>query len=335
VAHPYSQTAYPAPDPAVHRHEVMLSSAGLARCYAQMLRIRRTGEEIIRLHPAGKTQRPVHLGMGQEAVAVALCDHLRVEDVLFATDRGHAAYLAKGGDIDALWAGLYGKATGCGRGIAGAMRPADLAVNMMGTSAIVAASIPEAVGYALGGKTSQDGRIVVCLFSEGAADQGVTHESLNFASLRRLPILFVCESDEYAVSSSVSVRPTGYGLCERVRALGIPYEKEESGDFLAMHETAGRGVADVRKGLGPRFIEVRTTGWHDQTGEDGHPEDGSDARLNAEDQLARIARLLADDTRGGIEAGVEREIAAAIAFAESSLFPEDEDVFEHVFAARG
>jgi pyruvate dehydrogenase E1 component alpha subunit len=340
MANSQLQNAFRAPDLTLQRHEVMLSSAGLARCYAQILRIRRTEEEIIRLYPTDKIKSPVHLSIGQEAVSVAVCDHLSRDDVLFATYRGHAAYLAKGGDMNAMWAELYGKASGCGRGKAGSMHLVDTSVNMMGTSAIVASSIPDAVGYALAVKMRQESRVVVCMFGEGAADEGVTQESLNFASLRRLPILFVCENNEYAIYSHVSARLAGYGLCERFRALGIPCEKEETGDFLAMHETAGRGVADVRRGFGPRFIEIRTSRWRDHVGpgEDRHHGYRCNIQLDAEiagDQLPRIARLLSDETRRAIETGVEREIAEAIAFAESSPFPGDEEVYDHVFAARG
>jgi TPP-dependent pyruvate/acetoin dehydrogenase alpha subunit len=317
----------------------MLSHPGLARCYSQLLRIRRTEEEIIRLHPTEKIKSPVRLSIGQEAVSVAVCDQLVRADVLFATYRGHAAYLAKGGDMNAMWAELYGKATGCGRGKAGSMHLVDTSVNMMGTSAIVASGIPDAVGFALGVKMRGENRIVVCFFDEDAADQGVTQESLNFAALRRLPILFVCENNEYASASHVSARLAGYGLCERYRALGIPCEKEESGDFLAMHETAGRGIADVRRGLGPRFIEIKTARWRDHVGpaEDRAHGNRADSQLNtriAADQVARVGRMLADAARRDIEAGVECEIAAAIAFAEASPFPDDEEIFDHVFAAR-
>ena len=329
-----------APDPGSPSNQIMLSAPGVARCYAQLLRIRRVEEEIIRLYPTDKIKSPVHLSIGQEAVSVAVCDQLDREDVLFATYRGHAAYLAKGGDMKAMWAELYGKAAGCARGKAGSMHLVDMSVNMMGTSAIVASSIPDAVGYALAVKMRGENRIVVCFFGEGAADEGVTQESLNFAALRRLPILFVCENNEYANYSHVSARLAGYGLCERYRALGVPCEKEESGDFLAMHEAAGRGIADVRRGLGPRFIELKTARWLDQVGpdEDRHHGHRSDVRLNAAiagDQLARIGRLLPDGTRRDIADAVEREIAEAIAFAEASPFPEDEEIFDHVFAARG
>lgn len=337
---PQFQIPHRAPEPGTPSSQIMLSAHGLSRCYAQLLRIRRVEEEIIRLYPTDKIKSPVHLSIGQEAVSVAVCDQLDREDVLFATYRGHAAYLAKGGDMKAMWAELYGKAAGCGRGKAGSMHLVDTSVNMMGTSAIVASSIPDAVGYALAVKMRGENRIVVCFFGEGAADEGVTQESLNFAALRRLPILFVCENNEYAIYSHVSARLAGYGLCERYRALGVPCEKEESGDFLAMHEAAGRGIADVRRGLGPRFIELKTSRWRDHVGpdEDRHHGYRSDARLNAAiagDQLPRIGRLLPDETRREIAHAVEREIADAIAFAEASPFPDDEEIFDHVFAARG
>ena len=297
-------------------------------------------EEIIRLYPTDKIKSPVHLSIGQEAVSVAVCDQLSRDDVLFATYRGHAAYLAKGGDMNAMWAELYGKADGCGRGKAGSMHLVDTAVNMMGTSAIVASSIPDAVGYALAVKLRQEDRIVVCLFGEGAADEGVTQESLNFAALHRLPILFVCENNEYAIYSHVSARMAGYGLCERYRALGILCEREESGDFLAMHEAAGRAVADVRKGFGPRFLEIKTARWRDHVGpgEDRHHgyrcDDQLDARYRRRPGGADRRPAGRTRARGDIDASVEREIAAAIAYAEASPFPDDEEIFDHVFAAK-
>lgn len=310
----------------------------LVRCYAHLLLIRRVEEEIVRLYPTDKIKSPVHLSIGQEAVSVAVCDHLSREDVVFATYRGHAAYLAKGGNLKAMWAELYGKADGCARGKAGSMHLVDPAAGFMGTSAIVASGIPDAVGYALALKMRQEDHIVVCFFGEGAADEGVTHESVNFAALHRLPVLFVCENNEYAIYSHVSSRMAGYGLCERFRSYGVPCEKDVSGDFLKMHEIAGRGVAAVRKGLGPRFIEIKTARWRDHVGpgEDRHhayrPDDELDAAIAA-DQLAAIGEMLGEETCARIADEVEREIAEAIAFAEASPFPADKEVLDHVFAA--
>ena len=311
----------------------------IARCYKQLLRIRRVEEEIIRLYPTDKIKSPVHLSIGQEAVSVAVCAHLRPGDALFATYRGHAAYLAKGGDLRAMWAELYGKADGCGRGKAGSMHLVDTAVHMMGTSAIVASAIPDAVGYALALKMRQEDRIVVSMFGEGAADEGVTNESINFAALHRLPILFVCENNEYAIYSHVSARLAGYGLCDRFRAYGVQCEKEESGDFIAMHDAAWRATEDLRQGLGPRFLEIKTARWRDHVGpgedrEYGYRCEDELNRAIAGDPLAELAEKLGDDARREIGDAIEAEIAAAIAFAEDSPFPDDKEVSDHVFAAR-
>jgi TPP-dependent pyruvate/acetoin dehydrogenase alpha subunit len=314
-----------------------LAPGNLARCYATLLRIRRVEEEIIRLYPTDKIKSPVHLSIGQEAVAVAVCDHLTKDDALFATYRGHAAYLAKGGDLKKMWAELYGKKDGCGRGKAGSMHLVDPSVHMMGTSAIVASGVSDAVGYALAQKMRGEGAITVCFFGEGAADEGVMYESVNFAALRRLPILFVCENNQYAIYSHVKTRMAGYGLCDRFRAYGIQCEKEESGDFLNMYDVSAHAVTDLRKGLGPRFIEIRTARWRDHVGpdEDRQYKYRSDEALDetiAADQVKRLGEMLDEKARSAITGEVESEIAAAIAFAESSSFPEDKEVHNHVFA---
>jgi len=314
-----------------------LARGNLTRCYTLLLRIRRVEEEIIRLYPTDKIKSPVHLSIGQEAVAVAVCDQLETADAVFATYRGHAAYLAKGGDLNRMWAELYGKRDGCGRGKAGSMHLVDPDVNLMGTSAIVATGLPDATGYALAQKMRGDEAVTVCFFGEGAADEGVFYESINFAALRRLPILFVCENNQYAIYSHVSARMAGYGLTERVRAYGIPCEKDETGDFLQIYGAAGRAIKDVRNGLGPRFIEIATTRWRDHVGpgEDRHyqyrPDDQLDEAI-ANDPVKRLGGMLDEKTRAGIARDVEKEIGEAIAFAEASAFPEDKDVHDDVFA---
>lgn len=317
---------------------IVLAEVDLRRCYANLLRIRRVEEEIVRLYPTDKIKSPVHLSIGQEAVAVAVCDHLTRGDAVFATYRGHAAYLAKGGDLRQMWAELYGKEGGCGRGKAGSMHLVDTDVNFMGTSAIVASGLPDAVGYALAIKMRQEDRIVVCFFGEGATDEGVAHESVNFAALHKLPILFACENNEYAIYSHVGARMAGYGLIERYRSYGMACEKDDSGDFLKMHEMAGAAIAELRQGFGPRFIEVRTARWRDHVGpgEDRHYDyrclETLDAVIKA-DQVAKVGALLSDEARAEIAADVEREIAEAIDFAEASPFPADEEIYHHVFAA--
>ena len=308
-----------------------------ARLYRSMFLIRRVEEEIIRLYPTDKIKSPVHLSIGQEAVAAAVCDHLEKSDILFGTYRGHALYLAKGGDVPRMMAELYGKVDGCARGKAGSMHLVDPEVGMMGTSAVVATGISNAVGAALALKMQKSKSIVVCFFGEGATDEGAWHESMNFASLKKLPILFVCENNFYAIYSHVRDRLAGPGLLARSNAYGIPAEHIEDHEPMKLHERAGVAVAEVRQGAGPRFLECMTYRWRDHVGpnEDRVHRYRPDAELNAKienDNLKIVGDMLAAELRKSIEAAVEQRVADAIAFAEASTFPEDSEVYDHVFA---
>jgi TPP-dependent pyruvate/acetoin dehydrogenase alpha subunit len=308
-----------------------------ARLYRSMYLIRRVEEEIIRLYPTDKIKSPVHLSIGQEAVAAAVCDQMEKSDVLFGTYRGHALYLAKGGDVPRMMAELYGKVDGCARGKAGSMHLVDTDVNMMGTSAVVATGISNAVGAALALKMRKSKAIVVCFFGEGAVDEGAWHESMNFASLKKLPILFVCENNFYAIYSHVRDRLAGPGLLARSRSYGIEAEHIEDHEPLKLHERAGAAIAAVRRGEGPKFLEVMTYRWRDHVGpgEDRMHRYRPDAELDLKienDNLKIVGDLLDKDLRKSIEAAEEKRLAEAIAFAEASKFPEDREVYDHVFA---
>jgi TPP-dependent pyruvate/acetoin dehydrogenase alpha subunit len=307
-----------------------------ARLYRSMYLIRRVEEEIIRLYPTDKIKSPVHLSIGQEAVSAAVCDNLDRRDYVFGTYRGHALYLAKGGDVPRMMAELYGKVDGCARGKAGSMHLVDPEVGMMGTSAVVATGISNAVGAALALRMKKSSAIVACFFGEGAVDEGAFHESINFASLKKLPILFVCENNFYAIYSHVKDRLAGPGLCARARAYGVEAELIEDGDPLALHARVGVAIEAVRRGQGPRFLECMTYRWRDHVGptEDRQHQYRPDAELDqkiAADNLASLGRVLPAETRAAIEAAEEKRIAAAIAFAEASKFPADREVFDHVF----
>jgi TPP-dependent pyruvate/acetoin dehydrogenase alpha subunit len=313
------------------------SNSPAARLYRSMYLIRRVEEEIIRLYPTDKIKSPVHLSIGQEAVSAAVCDHLDKSDVLFGTYRGHALYLAKGGDVPRMMAELYGKVDGCARGKAGSMHLVDPSVNMMGTSAVVATGISNAVGAALALKMKKSKAIVVCFFGEGATDEGAWHESMNFASLKKLPILFVCENNLFAIYSHVKDRLAGPGLQVRARAYGIAAELIEDHEPMKLHERAGAAVAAVRRGEGPLFLECMTYRWRDHVGpgEDRVHKYRPDTELDAKienDNLKIVGDLLPGDLRQSIEATVEKRVADAIAFAEASTFPEDQEIYDHVFA---
>lgn len=308
-----------------------------ARLYRTMYLIRRVEEEIVRLYPTDKIKSPVHLSIGQEAVAAAVCDHLDHNDVLFGTYRGHALYLAKGGDVPRMMAELYGKVDGCARGKAGSMHLVDPSVGMMGTSAIVATGISNAVGAALALRMAKSKAIVVCFFGEGATDEGAWHESMNFASLKNLPILFVCENNFYAIYSHVRDRLAGPGLLARSEAYGIPAERIDDHEPMKLHERARAAVAAVRRGEGPRFLECMTYRWRDHVGpdEDRIHRYRPDAELDKKienDNLKIVGDLLPAAQRKTIEATEEMRVADAIAFAEASAFPEDKEIHHYVFS---
>jgi len=313
------------------------SNSPAARLYRSMYLIRRVEEEIIRLYPTDKIKSPVHLSIGQEAVAAAVCDHLDKTDVVFGTYRGHALYLAKGGDVPRMMAELYGKVDGCARGKAGSMHLVDPAVGMMGTSAVVATGVSNAVGAALALKMQRSKAIVVCFFGEGATDEGAWHESMNFASLKKLPILFICENNFFAIYSHVKDRMAGPGLRARSRAYGIEAELIEDHQPMLLHERAGAAVAAVRSGSGPLFLECMTYRWRDHVGpgEDRihkyRPDTELDAKIEG-DNLKIVGDMLPGDLRKSIEDAEEKRVADAIAFAEASTFPEDQEIYDHVFS---
>jgi TPP-dependent pyruvate/acetoin dehydrogenase alpha subunit len=308
----------------------------IERLYRQLHRIRRVEEEIIRVYPTDKIKSPVHLSIGQEAVAVGVCDHLRPSDILYGTYRGHAIYLAKGGDLDRMMAELYGKDDGLAGGKAGSMHLGDVGAGMIGTSAIVGTTLPLSLGHAFALKQRKSSSIVCVFFGEGAMDEGVFHETANFAALKKLPILFVCENNHYAIYSHVKDRMPAVNICERAGAYRIPARRIADGDIFEIHEAAAEAIAAVRAGGGPRFLECETHRWRDHVGpgDDLHIGYRTAANLQAwmdNDQNARLGALLGEAAKNRIDGEVEAELERAIAFAEKSPFPAAEAMYAHVF----
>ena len=309
----------------------------LPALYRSLYRIRRVEEKIIDVYPSDRVKSPVHLSIGQESVSVGVCAALAPDDIAFGTYRGHALYLAKGGDMKRMIAELYGKVDGASRGKAGSMHLIDLSANMMGTSAIVATTIPQAVGYAFALKTRQAKQIVVCFFGEGAMDEGVCYESLNFAALKKLPILFICENNHYAIYSHIRERMPHPDPCERAAVFRIPNERIEGGDTLNIRDASQKAAAKVRAGEGPQFIECMTYRWRDHVGpdEDRKWKYRADEELDdwiRRDELKRLGEMLDAGERQQIEAAADAEIAAAFDYAEVSVFPGPEELATHVFA---
>ena len=310
----------------------------LAPLYRKLFLIRRTEEEVARIYPSDKIKSPVHLSIGQEATPAGVCDALRPDDVVSGTYRSHATYLAKGGDLRAFFAELYGKDTGCARGKGGSMHLINMSQYILGTSAVVGTTIPIAVGYALTLKREGAGRVVAAFFGDGATEEGVFSESLNFAAWHRLPVLFVCENNFLAIHTPIEKRWATRQLCERVRTYGIPAHQVTNSDVLTIRRLAADAIGGMRTGAsGPAFIECHTYRWREHVG----PAEDYDAgyrsrdellRWQNDDQLKAIRARLEPAQVSMIETAVEKDIAEAIEFAENSPFPEPKELYTHVFS---
>jgi TPP-dependent pyruvate/acetoin dehydrogenase alpha subunit len=306
------------------------------RLYRSLYRIRRLEEEVARVYPTDKIKSPVHLSIGQEAVSVGVCEALESQDIVFGTYRGHALYLAKGGDMKQMVAELYGKATGCTRGKGGSMHLIAPEAGMMGTSAVVGTTISNAVGYAYAIKIRGEERLVVSFFGDGATEEGVFAESLNFAVLKRLPIIFVCENNRYAIHTHQCHRQGTPAICARAQAHGMPAERIENNDTLYLFERIRAVAPDVRAGAGPWFFEVMTYRWQEHVGPNQDYHLGYRAEQEAEpwmknDQIQRLAEMISLPSRTRIDREVEAEVAAAFAFAEQSPHPDPAELLTDVF----
>jgi TPP-dependent pyruvate/acetoin dehydrogenase alpha subunit len=306
------------------------------RFYKALYRIRRVEEEIAAVYPTDKIKSPVHLSIGQEAVSVGICEALRPVDVVFGTYRSHALYLAKGGDLKKMIAELYGKMDGCAKGKGGSMHLIDSSARVMGASAVVGTTIPQAVGFAYALKLQRKDSIVVSVFGDGAVDEGVFHESLNFAALKSLPIVFVCENNRYAIHTHQLNRQKLDNICERARAHGMPAEQIPNNDVLRIYERMSETVEKLRAGApGPFFFECLTYRLKEHVGPNDDFQMGYRSREEAEpwilnDPIHSLGDRLKPDRRKKIEEEVEDELLEAFVFAERSPFPEPAELFTDV-----
>lgn len=313
----------------------------LTRLYAGMLRIRKAEEAIVKLYPEQQIRCPTHLSIGQEAVAVGVCAALEPRDAVLSGHRCHAHYLAKGGTLRGMFAELYGKAAGCCGGKGGSMHLAAPEAGMLGASAIVAGSVPLAVGAALAARLGSTDAVAVAFFGDAGVEQGVTHESLAFAALRRLPVLFVCENNGYATHSPIAARQASPDIAPRAAAYGVPGVTVDGNDVLAVYRAAQTAVRRARRGEGPTLIEAKTYRWREHVGPNFDVELGyrTQAEIDAwvaRDPIrrhgARLERLgaVTAAARARLDAAVDAEVADAVAFAQESPFPEVEAMYRDV-----
>jgi TPP-dependent pyruvate/acetoin dehydrogenase alpha subunit len=310
---------------------------GAPEFYRQLYLIRRVEERISEIYPSDKIKSPVHLSIGQEAVAVGVCQALSPNDFASGTYRGHATYLARGGDLRGMFAELYGKGSGVARGKGGSMHLVDIAQGVLGTSAVVGTTVPIAVGYALTQKARGTGRVVAAFFGDGATEEGAFYESLNFAALHRLPVLFVCENNFLAIHEPITKRQATDRLVERVATFGMPAVRVTSGDVFEIYDRTMALLDHVRDGKGPAFIECHTYRWREHVGpgedyEAGYRDRAELQAWQAKDPVAVVGSALPAEQRQKIEAAVEQSIEDAVNFAETSGDPVAEELLAHVYA---
>ena len=312
--------------------------------FRTMLRIRMVEEEIAKRYSQGLMRCPTHLSVGQEGVPAAVAESLRKDDYAVSTHRGHAHYLAKGGDLKRMLAEIYGKVTGCSRGRGGSMHLIDTSVGFMGTSAIVGNSIPIGVGFGLAVSLKGTDQICCIFLGDGATEEGVWYESMNFAAVRKLPVLFLCENNLYSVYSPLSVRqPEGRSIAKVAEAVGLSAFASDGNDAFAASQSIKLAIDAIRLGSGPWLIEFEVYRWREHCGPDYDNHIGYRTEAEFESWKARepIARMRKDFSKFGIDinsielamlAELRSEVDEAFTFAESSPFPESEEAFIGEFA---
>ena len=307
------------------------------KLFISLYRIRRLEEEIVRIYPTDKIKSPTHLSIGQEAVSVGVCEALDEQDVVFGSYRSHALYLAKGGDLKGMMAELYGKLTGTSKGKGGSMHLIDVSKGLICTSAVVGTTIPTAIGYAYAFKYQGKNSIVTSFFGDGATEEGVFYESLNFAALKKLPVIFICENNSYAIHTHQSSRQTKSNICERVAPFDIPAIKIQGNDVLEIYDTVRKIRVEMSKGESlPHFIECETYRWKEHVGPNEDYELGYRAKDELKpwmdnDQVDKIGMIINQQKRKELERTVEQEIQEAIDFAEKSDFPSLMELYTDVF----
>ncbi len=320
-----------------------ITPALLQGMYKTMLRIRLFEERVADLIEAEEIKCPCHLCIGQEAIATGVCAALEKEDYVWGGHRSHGHYLAKGGNLRAMMAELYGKTTGCSKGRGGSMHLLAPEVGILGTVPLVAATIPLAVGAGLASKLRGDHRVSVSFFGDGATEEGHFHESLNVAALYRLPVIFVCENNFYSSHLHLLERRAEDNIYKAGEVHGIPGIRLDGNDVIAVYRAAIEAVNRARNGGGATLLECRTYRWRGHVGPSWDMDVGVERKDELKEWLPRdpVARIGAHMIDLGVEKGtlaqIEQEVRAevedAVVFARESPYPDESRFLEHVFCS--
>jgi len=312
--------------------------------YKKMIEIRLFEEKIQDLYARGSIPGSVHLYIGQEAIAAGVCAHLRKEDYITSTHRGHGHLIAKGADLKYMMAELFGRKTGYCKGKGGSMHIADFDLGILGSNGIAGGGIPIAVGAGLSSKMRGTDQVTICFFGDGASNNGTFHEGLNFASVHRLPVVFICENNLYGISVSQKQHQAIKDISIRSVAYNMPGITIDGNDVLAVYQTSGEAIQRARAGEGPTLVEYKTYRWRGHY--EGDPNQGRRYRTLEEIQMwmkkcpikrfeAKLAKekVLNKKKVMDIWKEVEKKIEEAVAFANQSPFPDPGDIFEDVYVS--
>lgn len=319
-----------------------VDGALLKEMYVTMVKIRKFEERVGELVDQGKIETPCHLYTGQEAIATGVCSSLNKEDFIFGNHRSHGHYIAKGGDLKKLMAEIHTRVTGCCKGKGGSMHIIAPEIGLLGTPPIVAASIPLAAGAALGAKLRGTNQVAVVFFGDGATNEGVFHETLNFASLKKLPVIFVCENNFYATHMPIKECSADTDIAKKAEIFNVPGIKINGNNVVEVYKKVGEAIANARDGNGPTLVECLTYRHKGHVG----PCDDLDKGLRSKEELdywllrcpikmmERIIKekgILSDSEKEDILESISEEIKEAEEFAKESPCPKKESLFEDVF----
>jgi acetoin:2,6-dichlorophenolindophenol oxidoreductase subunit alpha len=315
----------------------------LREAYRRMLRIRRFEEEGTRLYRSGRIPGAYHASIGHEATIVGACLALRDDDMMTGTHRSHGHPIGKGAKLAPLMAELMGKETGVCKGRGGSMHLADNSVGIVGESAIVGGGIPLATGCGMSAKVRKTSQVALSFFGDGAVNQGTFHESLNIASVWKLPVIYLCENNGYAITTSLEKSHGQPSIARRADGYGMPGAMVDGQDLAAVYDATVSAVARARQGNGPTLIEAKTYRFDEhQVGLEQLVKRPYREAVEVEHHIAnrdplilfrrRFADQLSADDLSAIAAEVEAEIVSAIAYAEASPSPAPDTLYDHMFS---
>lgn len=308
-----------------------------------MLRIRLVEEELANRYAEQEMRCPMHLCIGQEAIATGVSHALTAQDKVFSNHRAHGHYLAKGGDLTAMIAELYGRDIGCCGGRGGSMHLIDQSVGFLGATPIVGGTVPLSVGSAWASKLMADGLVTVIYFGDGCFEEGVLHESMNFAALHKLPVLFICENNDFSVYTKLKIRQPNRPIYKIAEAHGINSQKADGNNVELVYQLSERAVKEIKNGSGPQFIEFTAYRWREHCGPDydDHLNYRSPSEIEIGKQCCPLASYtqqllsdghITDELLQGLTEKINIEIKQAFVTARAARFPDLNDAMEYQYA---